>query len=198
MVNTRVITLEAALPWWHWCAHESCDRLRAALGAGGDLSTYHAGAVGRGFYAALSAVDSMDRGPAVVHGTVQAGTRIYLVWPHVHGVGIEELFAPALARLGLRVQPDAAPPTAGPISIANPAAGPAIEAAMDAAGAAAALYGLGMGVSLLVRRSGCLELANPQAAIESVWAYHEAHPRERPMLEPHAVQAWLAANPRRA
>lgn len=181
------------LPVWHWTqSTASACQIRDILRAEGELSGWTEGAVGRGLYVSLSAIDTMDKGREVVHARLRAGTRVLMVDAELFNFGVPEMMEILLDRMGWDWQPT---PWRGKLD--PDAAQPAkvvIPQLLDRLDLPACAYVFGFHMAFMVRNARCLiDVTSPDPA-ESVAEYVRSHPKERPTLVPGAVvQQWLAS-----
>lgn len=177
------------LPVWHW-THMNVALLRERLEQG-DFSEFTEGAIGRGLYVSLSAIDTIDKGSQVVHAVVPAGTRVLMVDPDLFGVGVAEFFAMFVAQRGFSWKPKA-----GISRMDKANAQPAkvvIPRLMDMLGLSASVYIFGFHLALMIRKPDCLRIDPTIDAVRTVADYVAAHPKEQPTLVPReVVTRWLA------
>lgn len=189
-----VTTAPRDLRVWHWTHHSQLEGVRARMRAGESLRDFSEQALGRGLYLSGSAIDTIDKGDAVLTAIVPAGTSLLAVDADLFEFGVPEVFEHVLAREGWSWR---ATPSRGHIDRAT--ARPAREVVprlMDALGVGACVYIFGFHLALMAREGHCLRTDDIDAA-RSVADYVAAHPREAPTLAPRAhVTAWLRAHVR--
>lgn len=189
-------TTPHTLPVWHWTrAPGYTQEITSMLVPGGSFADWTEGALGRGLYVSLSAIDTIDKGPEVIYAEIPAGTRVLMVDADLFQTGVIEFMEMSLARMGWDWRPTPWRDVLRP-NQALPARA-VVPYLMDTLDLSAAVYIFGFQLAVMVRGAQALRYDPTVDPVETVAAYVRAHPQERPTLAPpDAARRWLAARGR--